>query len=526
MQQVYQFHKAIHPTLFQGDFTTNLMQRYLTPLHFWLGMGITYLTQSPVMTAHYMMAIQIGLALLGMFLAVQAASASSTAGLFAATWLLHSRSVIERLTGGLVRGWALPLLCFYIWAAVSKRYRTCLGILLIGCFLHPPAAFLIGVTHGLFLVAECLIERKITRRTLLAMLVAPIVAISAWYVTQMPADIGVMATLESATNTPEMQRPHGRFPFTPLNPVPAEVAMFGFEAFVFRLADGSSLERRAIPLLVLLTTLVLAWHDTKKKIKLVPLPVWCFGIALSIVYLMSRELAFKLYVPDRHLQIPCTVFFIVAFVTAISRLFNSGAIDSDMGQVRARRSRVIALSATALLMISIFVGSGDGLQGRLQFNRSRDQFGAVFAWANKSTPLEAKFAGHPVLLDPMALLGARASYISFETAHPFYDKYLEQARVRLEGSLRAHFATDFAPLLALEAAGNDYFVFDRRRFRNLKSASYGPPFGSLVRDLSSKTPQVFFYFKDRVSTDSELIPFADGFALVVNLNVLKSRFAR
>lgn len=516
MQQVYPFNKAIYPDLFNGEFVSSLMERYLTPIHYWLGIGLTHLTGDPVMTAHWMMLIQIGLALVGMFLAVRGATCSNSAGVLAAVWLLHSRPVIQRLTAGLVRGWALPLFCFYLWAANTRRYRVCLALLLVGCFLHPPGTFLLGITHALFLLTDCIVQRTITRSALLAALCAPVIAVSAWYVTQMPPEIGTMATVESSMNVPEMVRPYGRFAFVPLEPLVSEVRTFAFQAFISRFYAGDKGVRDLLPWLVLAGLAALLWHDfSARREKLVAPTIWCFGLAVVIVYALAREFAFKLYVPDRHLQLPGAVFFIAAFSTAISRLWHAGGATS-------RRSAVLA---GGLLALTVLLGSGLGLDGTLNFNRTRDQKGAVFAWARKYTPLSARFAGHPNIIDPMMLFGARAVYISFETSHPFYDKYLAETRIRVEQSLRAHFATNVEPLLQLADAGNDYFVFDRKIFRDLSSAGYGPPFGGLVHDLATQSPQVFYYFRDRIESDPELVPFADRYTLVVDLRVLRARSA-
>ncbi len=518
MQQVYQFNEALYPGLFDHDFVSNLMSRYLTPIHYWLGIGLTHLTTSPVMTAHWMMFIQIALSLIGMFLLVRGASGSFAVGLIAATWLLHSRPVMQRLTAGLVRGWALPIFCFYLWAATTRRYRLCIAILMIGCFLHPPGTFLIGVTHGIFLLVECLLERKLTKRSVIAVACAPIIAASAWFVTQMPADIGSMITLSEAMNTPEMIRPHGRFAFVPLLPVQDEVKIFAFQVFDSEFFKTESFFRELIPLFVIGAVLVLLGHDFIKRKRLptetlVPLPIWCFGVALILVYALSRYLAFKLYVPDRHLQLPCAVFFIAAFSIAINRLWSR----------TNHQSKILASCLAGFLTIVVLVGSGLGLDGTLNFNRSRDQKGKIFAWAKKYTPIESRFAGEPKFIDPMMLWGARKVFISFETAHPFYDKYRTETRRRLDLSLRAHYSTDLAPLMALADEGNDYFVFDRKIFRDLSKAQYGPPFNEMVYQLAAQPEQIFFYFRELADRDPDLVPFADRFALVVNLKVLKAR---
>src|SRR5690606_23050119 len=94
--------------IFEGDLITTMMECYLAPLHYWMSWGITWLTGDPIMMSHWMMLIQVSVAVGFFFLAARAFAGTAPA-FFAVLWLLHTRLVMQRLTGGLPRGWSLPL---------------------------------------------------------------------------------------------------------------------------------------------------------------------------------------------------------------------------------------------------------------------------------------------------------------------------------------------------------------------------------------------------------------------------------
>ena len=74
----------------------------------------------------------------------------------------------------------------------------------------------------------------------------------------------------------------------------------------------------------------------RKKGRKLFLPLWLFLVSIFCVYFASRALAFKLYVPDRHLQYPMTIFWIVAFCIFIWSAFNrsDNLKDTSFGSIK------------------------------------------------------------------------------------------------------------------------------------------------------------------------------------------------
>jgi hypothetical protein len=487
------------------------------------------------MSGHWGMLIQLGLTVGFVFAAVRAAAGFIPA-CFAAVWMLHTRHVVQRLTSGLPRGWAAPLFAAFFYFVLKGNHRGVLVTILIGCFLHPPATFVIAVAYGLHLLYHFARResREAFRRPLFTFIgLSPLFALVAWLVVRMPPEIGTMASYEVAAQMPEFSTPDGRFPFYPLQSVSWEMNIFAFQAFIARFYNPGPFVRAWMPEVVVTLCLALAILGWRKKSAVFPSAMVCFLISAAGVYFLSRELAFKLYVPNRHLQFPFAMFFVVGLTIAVWRAGEllAGMRQSFAGGDLVRNNRALPWQSLALLVLLgalIGIGSGSGLQGSANFNYAVHKKGGVFEWVAEHTPVDALLAGEPTLIDGMMLFGKRSAYITTETAHPFYDKYYAAVKPRIEVTLRAHYARTLEELVQLlEPAGVDYFVFDRRKFypEALKSAKYFKPFDSLVTELTSRPVDEFAFRKLPRTVDLErfpAMPFRDDFAALVDVKKLKA----
>jgi len=537
MQQVFPFHAVHYPHIFEGDLIYTAMKGYLAPLHFWLGYGITWLTADPIMTAHWMMLIQILAASVFLFLAVKHAAGFAPA-CFAVAWMFHTRPLMQRITGGLPRGWAAAILAGFLYFALTKNHKGMLVLLLLGCILHPPATFLIAVAYGLILLWDFAWKEKrkqATRNMLSLALLSPLYLILVFWVVERPDYIGSMATFEEASNMPEFSHPGGRFPFVPLMDYRTELKEFSFDAFTFRFrrALGSFTRDnvRAMALGALGLLLVVA----AIRRRAIPAELFCYLVAILLVYFASREMAFKLYVPNRHLQFPMAMFFISAFSIVAWRVLHLKTfLNTETSSARSlpwkdSRLQYSFVSVLGLLAIStiVYIGSTSGLHGSANFNYETTKKGNVWLWTRKFTPQDALVAGQPTHIDGVQLFGLRRGYATTETAHPFYPVYFSEIRRRLEISLKAHYARDFQEFLdILEPEGIDYFVFERNAFypESLESAWYFRPLNKLVDELTSRHYSEYAYrqLPQRVNLKRfPAMPFRDDWSVVVDVQKLR-----
>jgi hypothetical protein len=417
-------------------------------------------------------------------------------------WFLHTRNVVQRLSVGLVRGWAAPVLAAGVYFMLARNHSIVLLTLLIGTSLHPPATFLLACTYGLLCVLDLKKDRK---RFFTLLLLSPLYALLAYYTVKIPASLGKMAYIGDVINAPEFQNPGGRFPFVPLPSIIQDLRIFAFQPFLSKWVRLRELDYLVMAMIggALLGVFL---HDSNAREKpLMPKEGWCFLLAIAVVYTASRTLAFYLYVPNRHLQFPLTFFFVIFIPIILSRF----------------RSSLPFL----LLSIIVYLTSGHGLYGLANLNWHRNQRGGAFQWIRQNTPTNSLIAGHPTFVDPVLLFGNRRAYVTTETAHPFYNKYYEAIRPRIIASLKMHYAPNLKDLYdeAVKARVT-HVVLERARFypEALREATYDRPYDVLVKELTNRPPEDFAY-RQIPSELSVLAPYQvyrDREAVVIDVSLL------
>lgn len=525
LQQIFPFNEVVAPGVFQGDLIYETMKGYLAPLHYWICYAITYCTGDPIMMGHWVMLIQLSLSVLFVFLAVNRLTGSVVPAFFSVAWLLHTRNIMQRLTAGLPRGWAAPILLGFLYFVVSKNHKGVLLTLLAGCLLNPPATVIAAVAYGILLlwrVAQRSTRAEYKKALISYLLLCPVYLVVTLAVIHRAPEVGQMVTKEIAASMPEFDDPGGRFPFLPMKAAWDEIRVFGTQTFVTRWYNPGPFLRANMAYIVIgLFALLAAFGALKRKVA-VPAELTIFIASVFLVYFASREFAFRLYVPNRHLQFPIGIFIIVALPTAIWRLFSLGS-----NLARGWRGFV----GLTVLAIMIYVGSSHGLKGAANFNYSTDKRGRVFKWLHENTPETSLIAGNPTHIDPIQLFSGRRGYATTETAHPFYLGYYNEIERRLIISWQANYARTLKEMLEiLEPEGINYFVFRKADFYPdaLGRASYFKPLNLVVEELTARPYPEYAYRELPAQVDLEHYPFMvfkDHMSVVIDLAKLRKYLA-
>ena len=525
-QQVYPFYAVFHPGIFDNDLITKMMRCYLTPLHYAICYGVTWLCGDPIMMAHWVMLIQLLLTALFIFLAVDSAAGAAAPAFIAIAWFLHTRTAVSRLTGGLPRGWMAPLLAAFINFLLRGQHLAILVTLLVGSLLNPMATLLMLATYGMYLLYG--LCRRDTRKqyighTLRFVAVSVLVLAVTLYITQVPPEIGHMFTYAEASKMPEYHA-GGRFPFIPLAPVKYELALFGFHPFISWDYSPALYWRRAARPIVLALVLSLILFGLRRKKRIFD-GVFLFSVlGIFVVYAAARVFAFKLYLPDRYLQLPLSIVIIIAITAGVWRAFYRAELNS-------KDLRSAAPSLLALIVLGSFVWctSGSGLRGDANFDRFSGMDHGVFEWIGEHTPEKALFAGRPSFVNPITLFSMRRVYVSTETAHPFYDRYYEEMKRRYVVALQANYAHNLKELADIcNREGIDYFVFERDNFypEALANTWYSAPFEEEFKKLTAGRSTDDYAYRELPATvdvkQFPFMPFKNADAAIVDIHALSA----
>jgi len=524
LQQSYIFHEIWIKDLFKGDLITDVMKGYLAPIHYWVSYFFTYFTKSPILGGHFVMALQLGLALFFIFKISKKFTNSYALGLFAMTWLLHTRPFVQRLTCGLPRGWSPLILLATIYFTTSKKYKLSLIFLFIGCLTNPPATIIAAFFYGLVLLIESVQLKKITKHFKTLLILAPFYVLITYSVVKRDSKtVGQMVSYEQAMQMPQFQRVgagsdkqgyNGRFPFAPHQSIKYDFNNYGFQPLKHRLYKKNNFISDNLGIILFIFVFLSLILNFKNKFKYCPKELYVYLFSILFVYFLSRPVAFKLYVPNRHLQIPMAIFWII-FISVF--LFN---------YLKEKNYKLI-LPSFVLLSLFIYYMTGSGLQGSANFNYHIYKKGKVFKYIDMNLDKNILVAGHPTHIDPVLLFAKRKAYITTETAHPFYPVYFKEVDRRYRKSLKAHYARNFNEFNeALIGENIDYFIFNKNRFypEVLKKEKKIAPWGDLVLKLTSYEPSTYFYKSIPKKVDLNKYPYLlyrDDHSVLVDIKKLR-----
>jgi len=515
-QQVFPFNEVLVPGRFSSDLTYQAMRGYLMPLHWLLGAVFTRLCGDAVMASQCMTILQYFLLALFIWLSVRKLSHYAVAN-FALIWLFHSRILIDRLAGGLPRGWLGVISATIVWAIVCDKPKFALLIVCAAPFLSPPAAALSGLTFGGWLLYKILSssDNKIYQKALLqAGLILPLVALVTLYCIKRPDSVGPMVSLSVASKMPDFQRGTGRFKLLPFASVLEDLSGSGMRAFVVRPRSPDDLLRRyalAIVLLGMAGLSIAAGVRSKKIWEPGLIILWASSFA---IYLLAREFAFYLYVPNRYLLFPWAVFFIVSLPSAV---WNFCEASPGAGRDDWR-------GMLSLLLIGVFVWRCDpkGLDGRAGFSNKRPD-PDFYRVIDQKLPPDAVLAGNPEAFPGVPLYSKRRLLVSSEVSHPFYPVYYAEMTRRLKiawASVYARSRDQFVDALKKEGVG--YFIFKKSDYtiKKLGHAVTFQPLGAYVKNLSNFPGEQFFYTQLMKSTARDFVVYEDKRVVLVDLSKL------
>ncbi len=446
-QQIYWMQQWRDPALFRGDWLTDYARCYVS----WGVAGLYRLADTIVPP------LMFSKILPGLLFAALGAGLYGTGRLLAGRlpgWCLVIGSwympfFLFNMAGGLARGFASPLLVWFLFAWLARRPGL-VGLTLLLQALFIPYVFLLCA--GALVLAWALsrpgwapappFPGRFWHYALFGLCLALALAFNL----QMElAGFGPLASAADMAGLPEYA-PGGRFHVIPVPSIWFELFCRPFDRMFFFPVAG--LAGTVLSILLLGALLLLGWRRSGLSALLRPENpfLWLAGSSLGL-YCLARVLVARLFIPSRYLEYPASLAWCLIFGCCLACVLRRWPVP--------RLALGFALGVALLLAGWRLAGEGlyDYSDNRALSEHMRD------------TPVHALIAGHPYAMDNVLTFGQRKVFASYELAHPWSLGLWRRLKPRLESLFQAYYAQD--PRVVRQFAAEyaiDFMVVDIRDF--------------------------------------------------------------
>jgi hypothetical protein len=430
------------------------------------------------------------LAALCIAVAIAARRLAGFAAAFGAVALVLGSGVfLARMSGGLPRSFAYPVLAAAVASLATGRPFWLAGSVLAGAAFYPATAVVAGLALAGWLLLLPASDRgdgtawSLRRRLLLVGTTGALAAALLAPVALRLRAYGPPISPAAIHRYPEAG-PGGRFGPDDRAPFPsyldaaaplARETVIGAGAPWFprvRAALESHVGLDTAASLLLLVSAIgwgrLAWLDGAAR-RVILLPA-----SALVGYAAACAFAPHLFLPQRYVQYP--VPLLTALGVAVGfRGLAPGATSSLVGPVAAL--------AGNLLVVALFGGRGSDRAGLnvVVPPAERRLYQAVAA-----LPESAVIAGWPQSIDSLPYETRRTAYLTTETHMPFHEGYADLTRSRMRALIDAYFATSPGPLLRLrDEEGVTHLIVHRSHLRERPPEYFRPFDADLARAVAA-----------------------------------------
>ncbi len=377
-----------------------------------------------------------------------------------------------RISGGLARGFAVPLLALLLFFWLSGRGWS-MGLVLLCMALTIPYIFVLSLTavvigrikDGIFNTAKW--RTPFPQRAGHYFLgAAGIIILLWWRQDYMASGFGPLATWQDMIGNPEFGA-DGRYPMLPVPGL--------FWEFIIRSWQwiGPYREADSVWAGIMGSLVVVAfafwgargfeWKMLKDKWQ----PFFYVAVSSFIFYALARIFLLKLFVPSRYVMYTVSVLYCVLLGLCFRGLLGS--------QLKPLVAGLLLTGVVGLSMVRLY---GVGLY---DYSTNASLYSAL-----KETPKTSLIAGHPYLLDQAQTFGRRNVFASFELAHPWSMGFWQKMRPRIKALFNAYYAED-PDTVKMFCRKNriDFFVVDSRHFTRgfVENRPFFAPFDGMIQEL-------------------------------------------
>ncbi len=224
-----------------------------------------------------------------------------------------------------------------------------------------------------------------------------------------------------------------------------------------------------ISAVILVVAVVYACTKYKESLPLKSFRVFAYLLAASVlVYILSQVFLMKLFVPWRYMEFSLNIFFCVATAICIRIAIEGLGL------------RRIAFPLLTTLLV---------LLGALRLNNvgiyDYSDHAPLYRFL-ETTPKNTLISGHPDIMDNVLTFSHRRAFITYELSHTWVKPYWAVIKARTFDLFRAYYSEDPEEVREFcRRNGISYLVVseeDFKRERLMEGEIYFEPFGSHIRD--------------------------------------------
>jgi hypothetical protein len=426
---------------------------------------------------------------------------------------LGSSYLLARMTGGLPRGFAAPLLAAGALALVEGRALSLAALAVVAAGFYPAAALTLGVALVLLLVMPSAMRSPAGNWSLRRRFSCVAVTAGVCALVLLPCALrlrawGTAIGPDLVAAYPEAG-PDGRFAPADRPPFPAlpraalaplRAALVGDGEPIVSVLDARAQASWLAPLVVVFGVLGCAWLARRRvearRFLLLPL-------AVVICHTASLALEPRLFLPERYVTYAVPVTVLVAVPAAL------GALGS------ATNAWLRAVPWVGNALVVLLLGARGVPWAGLTVRIPPEQRPLLAAIA--ALPRDAVIAAFPSeTSDSVPYLTRRSVYLARETHMPFHTRYTELMRARARALFRAYFTADPDVLRDFHAhEGVTHLLVDVHDFES--RPGYFAPFDSdIARDFEAGKAPGFA----ATVVASRLAVFTDGHFTLLDLSKL------
>lgn len=470
-QQIYWMQqwqdKALYPGFWLGDYS-----RHYVP---WGVQGIYRLAslfQNPIGFSKVLSGLLFVLASFAFFRIGRVLKDRLTAWtVLASFWLMPF--FLFRMSGGLARGFAFPLLALFLFFWLSGRgwsmgwVLLCMALTIPYIFILSFTAVMVGRLKDAVMNQKGLTTPYPTKIGHWVLVGIGIVALFWWRQQYMASGFGPLVTAEDMAGNPEFGL-HGRYPILPVPHFLWDLVVAPWQ-WIGPYRETGSMWAGILGALIVLG--IALWGARRFEWKMLSgkwQPFLYLSISSLLFYVLARILLLKLFIPSRYLIYTVSLFYCVWLGLCFRGLLGPNL-----------------RSLTAKVLLASVVGLSIGrLYGVGVYDYS--QYAPLYTVLNR-TPKSSLIAGHPFLMDNILTFGRRNVFASFELAHPWSKGLWRKLRPRLVDLFDAYYAEDSGTVMKFCGKyGIDFLVVDNRHFKRefLKNHPFFEPFGRRIEETA------------------------------------------